>query len=45
MEKEKTHLDELIEMMESSYNDPENELTTLEQWLRIPSRCARLKRF
>ena len=35
MEKRKTHLDELIEMMEASYNDPKNELTTLEQWLGI----------
>ena len=35
MEKQKTHLDELIEMMEASHNDPDNELTTLEQWLGI----------
>jgi len=31
----KTHLDELIEMMEAANNDPDNELTTLEQWLGI----------
>lgn len=31
----KTHLDELIEMMEEAHSDPNNELTTLEQWLGI----------
>jgi hypothetical protein len=31
----KTPLDELIEMMEEAYNDPNNELTTLEDWLGI----------
>ena len=32
---DKTHLDELIEMMEEAHSDPNNELTTLEQWLGI----------
>jgi len=32
---DKSPLDELIEMMEDSFNDPNNELTTLEQWLGI----------
>lgn len=32
---DKSPLDELIEMMEESFNDPNNELTTLEQWLGI----------
>ena len=31
----KTTLDELIEMMENAHNDPNNDLTTLEDWLGI----------
>jgi hypothetical protein len=31
----KTPLDELIEMMENAHNDPNNDLTTLEDWLGI----------
>lgn len=32
---DKTPLDELIEMMEKAHNDPNNDLTTLEDWLGI----------
>jgi hypothetical protein len=32
---DKTPLDELIEMMENAHNDPNNDLTTLEDWLGI----------